>query len=110
MPQIDALQINIAVLLPALAIVGFALVIMMVDLLGTETQPGPRALIPWVGLAGVVVSALLCWWLWDQPVQTFQGMATSDHFALGLNLIVLTATALGIFLSINYIPQITKQV
>jgi NADH-quinone oxidoreductase subunit N len=37
-------------------------------------------------------------------------MATTDHFALGLNLIVLTATALAIFLSIHYIPLITKQV
>ena len=110
MPQLDALQINVAVLLPALAMVGFAVIIMMVDLLGTESQPGPRTYIPWVGLAGVVVSALLCWWLWGQPIQTFQGMATSDHFALGLNLIVLTATALGIFLSVDYIPQITKQV
>jgi hypothetical protein len=63
-----------------------------------------------VALVGVVVSIGACWWLWDQPVQSFQGMATSDHFALGLSLIVLIATALGIFLSINYIPQITKQV
>src|SRR5690606_21834447 len=61
-------------------------------------------------LAGVIVAIVACWWLWRQPVQTFQGMATSDAFALGLNLIVLIATALAIFLSVHYIPQITKQV
>lgn len=110
MPQIEALQINLAVLLPAFALVIFAMLIMLVDIFSSDTNNTPREITPWVALAGVVVSILLCWWLWDQPVQTFQGMATSDHFALGLDLIVLTATALGILLSINYIPQITRQV
>jgi NADH-quinone oxidoreductase subunit N len=37
-------------------------------------------------------------------------MATSDRFAIGLDLIVLISTALAIFVSINYIPQITDQI
>jgi NADH-quinone oxidoreductase subunit N len=110
MPQIEALEINIAVLLPALAMVGFAMIVMVVDMFTSDTNPAPQRIIPWVALAGVVVSVLTCWWLWGQPVETFQGMATSDPFALGLDLIVLIATALGILLSINYIPQITKQI
>jgi NADH-quinone oxidoreductase subunit N len=110
MPQIEALQINLAVLLPAFAIVIFAMLIMLVDLFTSDTNPAPQAAIPWVALAGVAAGILSCWWLWNQPEQSFQGMATSDHFALGLDLIVLVATALGIFLSISYIPQITKQV
>src|SRR3954466_5283783 len=99
MPPIDALQINLAVLLPAFAMVVFAMFVMLVDLLATDARPGLRNATPWVALAGVIASAFFCWWLWDQPVQTFQGMATSDHFALGVDLIVLTATALGILLS-----------
>jgi NADH-quinone oxidoreductase subunit N len=110
MPQIEALEINIAVLLPALAMVGFAMIVMVVDMFTSDTNPAPQRIIPWVALAGVVVSVLTCWWLWGQPVETFQGMATSDPFALGLDLIILIATALGILLSINYIPQITKQI
>lgn len=110
MPQIEALEINLAVLLPALTIVGFAMLVMMVDIFASESNPGPKAALPWVALVGVVAGIVACWWLWDRPTQTFQGMATSDHFALGLDLIVLVATALGILLSINYIPQITKQV
>lgn len=110
MPQIEALQINVAVLLPALAMVGFAMLIMLADILASDTNTGPRDATPWIGLAGVAVSIFLCWWLWGQPAETFQGMAVSDHFALGLNLIILVATALGIFLSVNYIPQITRQI
>ena len=110
MPQIDALQINLAVLLPALVVVGFAMLVMLVDIFTTESNRAPEAAIPWVALVGALAGIAACWWLWDQPAQTFQGMATSDHFALGLNVIVLIATALGIFLSVNYIPQITKQV
>lgn len=110
MPQIEALELNIAVLLPALAMVGFAMIVMVVDMFTSDTNPAPQRMIPWVALAGVVVGLLTCWWLWGRPVQTFQGMATSDPFALGLDLIVLIATALGILLSINYIPQITKQI
>src|SRR5687768_14255793 len=110
MPQIEALEINLAVLLPALTIVGFAMLVMVVDMFTSDTNRGPEAAIPWVALVGVVASMATGWWLFGQPVQTFQGMATSDAFALGLNMIVLVATALGIFLSVNYIPQITKQI
>jgi NADH-quinone oxidoreductase subunit N len=105
----DALQMNLAVLLPAFSIVGFALIIMLVDMFSSDAQPASKGIIPWVALLGTIISAGICWWLWGQPVQSFQGMATSDHFALGLDLIVLTATAMGILLSVNYLPQITRQ-
>jgi NADH-quinone oxidoreductase subunit N len=107
---LDALEINLAVLAPALSIVGFALLLMMVDIFMPKGSPAAKQVLPWVALIGVVVTAGVIWWLWDQPVQTFQGVATSDHFALGVDLIVLTATALGILLSIDYIPQITRQI
>lgn len=108
--MLEALQINLAVLVPAFSMVGFALLIMMVDIFVPNAKSPSNKITPFVALLGVVVTAGTCWWLWGQPVQTFQGVATSDHFALGLNLIVLTATALGVLLSINYIPQITRQV
>ena len=107
---LDALEINLAVLAPALSIVGFALLLMVVDIFMPKDSPTTNQVLPWLALIGVVVTAGVVWWLWDQPVQTFQGMATSDHFALGVDLIVLTATALGILLSIGYIPQVTHQI
>lgn len=81
MPQIEALQINVAVLLPALAMVGFAMLIMLADILASDSN---TSVMPPRGLAwrGVAVSIFLCWWLWGQPAETFQGMAVSDHFAL----------------------------
>ena len=39
----------------------------------------------------------------------FQGMASSDPFALGIDFVVLVAVGLGILLSVKYIPNINQQ-
>jgi NADH-quinone oxidoreductase subunit N len=108
MPSID-LQLNYSVLYPAFALVLFALVIMVVDMLGSDARPAPRQSLPWLALAAILVTGAICAWQWGQPVASFQGMATNDHFALGLDFIVLIAAGLGILLSINYIPAISRQ-
>jgi NADH-quinone oxidoreductase subunit N len=105
MPQLAALQLNYGVLLPTLTLVLVALALMLVDVFVRAA----RQVVAWVALAGVVLTAAVCAWQWTQPVQSFQGMATSDQFALGLALIVLIATALGILLSAGYIPRLTTQ-
>ncbi len=106
MPQLAALQLNYSVLLPTLTLVVTALGLMLVDVFVRNA----RQVVHWVALVGVGLAALVCVWLWNQPVQTFQGMAVSDHFALSLDLIVLTATALGVLLSAGYIPHVNAQV
>jgi NADH-quinone oxidoreductase subunit N len=103
--QPETLQLNIGVLMPALALVLFAMGIMLADIF-----PGTHRALPWLALSGVVMSAALCAWLWGEPVTSFQGMAISDRFALSLNFIILIATGLGVLLSVNYIPQINGQV
>lgn len=108
MPPID-LQLNYTVLLPFLSLVAFAMVVMVVDMFAAEDRPGPRPALPWISLAAVIVAGGLSVWLWGQPVTTFQGMATNDHFALVLNLVVLIAAGLGILLSVNYIPAISSE-
>ena len=40
---------------------------------------------------------------------TFQGMASADPFALGIDFVVLVAAGLGILLSVKYIPSINQQ-
>jgi NADH-quinone oxidoreductase subunit N len=110
MDPLAALQLNLPVLYPALTLVIFALVVMMVDIFVPQHPERPNSLPGWIALLGVIVTAGVSAWLWNQPVQSFQGMATSDNFALGVNFIVLTAAALGILVSINYMPRINKQV
>ena len=106
MPQLAALQLNYDVLLPTLTLVGLALALMLLDIFVRNA----RQVIPWVALAGVVLTAVVCVGQWRVPAQSFQGMATSDQFALGLAFIVLIATALAILLSVGYIPRLTIQV
>lgn len=111
MPQsLDALQLNFGVLSPALTLVGFTLLVMLVDILANDKRPVLRQALPWVALTGVAAALAVCATLWNQPAQSFQGMATSDHFALALNIIVLTATALGILVSVQTIPTVNYRV
>jgi NADH-quinone oxidoreductase subunit N len=107
--DLSQLNLNVIVVLPSLILVGFAMLVMLVDMFSGAT-PGGRASMPWLALAGIVACAIASAWLWNQPVATFQDMAISDQFALALNFIVLIAAGLGILLSVNYIPQINAQI
>ena len=104
------LQLNLSAVLPELILLLFALLLMMVDILGSEKRPAPRRLLPWIALVGVVAAGASVAWLWGQPALSFQGQAISDRFSLGLRIIVLSATFLAILLSHQYIPQINSQV
>ncbi|CAN5843690.1 NADH-quinone oxidoreductase subunit N [soil metagenome] len=103
-------NLNVSVILPELILVGFAMLVMILDMVGTDERPVGRALLPWLALIGVAITGIVCLQQYNQPAASFQGGAVSDHFALGLRLIILVATALGILLSVNYIPRINKQV
>ena len=102
-------DLNVAVLLPELIMVLFALAIMALDVFAPKDSAGVRRALPWVALAGVVVTMGVCAAQWNQTVLTFQDAAISDRFALGLRLIVLVATGLAILLSADYIPRLNKQ-
>ena len=103
-------DINLSVVAPELTLVFFALGLMMADVFIGGDKPAGRAILPWLALAGVVVTGLVCWSLWDNPVTSFQGMAVLDHFSLGLNVVILVAAALTILLSAGYIEQINRQI
>lgn len=102
-------EINLDVIAPEIWMVVFALVVMTMDMFGDE-RPELRQFFPWVALVGVIVTGFVTVGYWYVPVQSFQGAAVLDRFALGLNLIVLTATGLGILLSTGYIPRISNKV
>ena len=103
-------DLNLMVVLPELVLVGFALLVMLADMFSRDDRPAIRSALPWLALVGVVTAGVATAQLWSQPAASFQGAATSDHFALALNIIILVATALGILLSVDTIPHINKQV
>ena len=103
------MDLNFNAVLPGLVMVIFAMVVMMADIPNRKDRSPTRQLLPWIALAGVLATAGVCYWLLGQPVSDFQGMASSDPFALGINFIVLVAVGLGILLSVKYIPNINQQ-
>ena len=103
------MDLNYNAVLPELLMVIFAMAIMLVDIPNRKGRAPTRALLPWIALAGVLVTMGVCYWLLGQPVSDFQGMASSDPFAIGIALVVLVAVGLGILLSVKYIPNINHQ-
>ena len=111
MQQLSNLSdLNFSVILPEFILVCFVILVMLADMFADDERSPLRAIMPWIALLGVLVTAGVCAWLWNRPVATFQNMASSDHFALSLDFIVLIAAGLGILISDNYIPQINRQV
>lgn len=104
----ELMNININAILPEVALLGFAVLVMLADILH-RVWPAARRLLPWLALAGVLVTGGVCYWLLGQPTESFQGMASADLFALGIDFIVLVATGLGILLSVKYIPEVNAQ-
>lgn len=102
-------ELNLNAVLPALAMVIAAAVVMLLDILNRKGKTPTLALLPWVALISVLATAGVSIWLLSQPVSSFQGMAISDERAQALNLVVLTGAALAILLSVRYIPAVNRQ-
>jgi NADH-quinone oxidoreductase subunit N len=103
------MDLNFNAVLPELVMVLFAMALMIVDIPNRKGRTPTQAVLPWLSLVAVVVTAGVCYWLLGQPISSFQGMASSDPFALGIDLVVLVALGLGILLSVKYIPNINTQ-
>ncbi len=108
--SLASLQLNTLALLPEIALLAFALIVMIVDSFGSKRPAGERAILPWLTMAGLVTAGAACVYLWQQPAISFQGVATSDHFALTVTLIVLIAAGLTVLFSHTYIPMVNRQV
>ncbi|MEM7536744.1 MAG: NADH-quinone oxidoreductase subunit N [Chloroflexota bacterium] len=107
-------DLNVSVLLPELVLVGVAVLVMLVDILGGDgsgenDRPAYRSALPWVALIGVGITEMLCFLQWSQPPAYFQTAAISDNFAFGVRLIVLVTTGLTICLSMGYISRINNK-
>ena len=105
----SAAGVNFGAILPELLMVIFAMIVMLVDMFAGNEESGRRGILPWVALAGVVITLVVCATQWGKPAASFQNMAVGDNFAQGFRLIVLVATGLAILLSAGYIQQVNRQ-
>jgi len=103
------MDLNYNAVLPGAVILVFAILVMLIDLPNRKGRGPTRPVLPWVALAGVLVAMGVCWWLLGQPSSSFQNMVNADPFALSISLVVLVAAALGILLSVKYIPNVNHQ-
>jgi len=104
-----AMDLNLNAVLPQIAMVVAAAVVMLADILNRGGRSVTKPLLPWLALTGVAVTAAISIGLLGQPVATFQGMIITDDRAQALNLVTLTGAALAILLSIRYIPAVSHQ-
>lgn len=101
-PTLDFLAI-----LPQLVLVGMALLILMAEV--TRLR-GHKRLLGGLALAGLLLALGASAWLWQGPARHFQNMVVADSTALFANVIILTAGALGVLLSVGYIERISDSV
>ncbi len=85
-------------ILPELVLLLTAILILVVD-----TFLGDKRWLTWVGLVGVLVAGGVSYRLAQMPAQEFQGMVISDGYTTFFRLIILTVTALGLLVAMNWL-------
>jgi len=91
-------------ILPEIILLVTAMVVLMVD-----TFVGDKRWLTWVGLLGVALAGGATYWLTQFPPQSFQGMAVSDTYTAFFRLVILTATALGLLVAMNWLDAHGEQ-
>jgi NADH-quinone oxidoreductase subunit N len=97
--EISIPPLDFLVVAPEILLLITALLVMMVDLfLGKEHKDR----LAWLSLVGVLAAAILSFYIWDGSDPVLQEMLAADGYALFLNLVILTGSALTILLSVEY--------
>ena len=91
-------------LLPEIILLAAAMAVLVVD-----TFLGDKRWLTWVGLAGVALAGAATYWLAQQPPMDFQGMAVSDAYTAFFRLVILSATALGLLVAMNWLDAHGEQ-
>ncbi len=90
--------------LPEIILLAAAIAVLLVD-----TFLGDKRWLTWVGLLGVILAGAATYWLAQQPPMDFQGMAVSDAYTAFFRLVILSATALGLLVAMNWLDAHGEQ-
>jgi len=100
--MIAASNIAWPVLLPVLVAGGFALAVLLVDL----WMEGPdREGLGWIGIVGLIVTAITAAALWNTHLSTLSGAITLDRFGLFFTLLFCLTSVFTLLMSMSYLEQ-----
>ncbi len=94
---------DIIAILPALILLGYASLLLLVDLFIPDTH---KRWTGWLALVGLAASGLaLLGWPGGGRLEAFNGMLIADGFAAFLIVTTLATAALSIVIAMNYLPR-----
>ena len=99
--------INMGALVPALVILGAAVLVLLLDLLPPR---GDKTHLAVVALAGVIGALLTALTRWGRDERGFRDMVVLDNYALFVDMVVCYAVALVILLSMDYLRRAGMQI
>jgi NADH-quinone oxidoreductase subunit N len=97
--EIATPTLDLIVVTPEIVVLFTALLVMVLDLFLVR---GQKSRLAWPSLVGVLAAAGLSVYLRSGSTLVLQDMLIADRYALFLNLIILSAAALAILLSVEY--------
>src|SRR5713101_1260290 len=98
--MIPAPDISWLAILPLLMVTGTALLVMVADL---WTEGPDREGLGWIGLVGLLVTAITAIALWTTHVSAFSGAIVLDRYGLFFTLVFCVATGLTLLMSMSYL-------
>ncbi|MCO6451185.1 MAG: NADH-quinone oxidoreductase subunit N [Caldilineales bacterium] len=103
-------SLNWNAVLPEVAVIATALLVLVAEIVLSRAMQDARkrkGVLAVITLLGLVTAAVLTLLSMMQPVSELQGMLRSDNLSRNLNLIVLLAGFLGVFLAWEYLDRFT---
>src|SRR5690349_16850262 len=95
-------EISWLVALPSILVVGTGVLILLIDL----WMEGPdHDALGWLGIAGLLVTAIASVSLWNVHETSFNGGMSVDRFALFFNLLFCLGGTLMLLMSMNYLEN-----
>jgi NADH-quinone oxidoreductase subunit N len=102
--DVGAYAANWQAALPAIVVVGTAVLVMLVDLLLRDGGRGVLAAVGVVGLGAAVAVAVLAW-SGDGDPSAFQHMLRADRYGLFFTIVVCLSAALTLLMSVEFVRE-----